>query len=230
MARILIVDDDESIRRLVRLNLADLYEVFDTGKPEEALALALEHKPDAILLDLRMPGYSGFELCKTFTSFSATQLIPVFVISGEGGAKTKEFCRDLGAAAYFEKPVNFDALRASLVEALQKRRLERRNEVRVGLRVPMKISGKDSNGNAFSLPTTSENVSKSGFLCACSAVLAWTQSSMCICWAPSRSTWARRVWCERSGQARNIRAMDSSSPRLLGVGCCSKFELRRTSW
>lgn len=172
MARILIVDDDESIRRLVRLNLADLYEIFDTGKPEEALALALEHKPDAILLDLRMPGYSGFELCKTFTSFSATQLIPVFVISGEGGAKTKEFCRDLGAAAYFEKPVNFDALRASLVEALQKRRLERRSEVRVGLRVPMKISGKDSNGNAFSLPTTSENVSKSGFLCACSAVLA----------------------------------------------------------
>ena len=98
MARILIVDDDEAIRRLVRLNLTDLYEIFDTGKPEEALALALEHKPDAILLDLRMPGYSGFELCKTLTSFSATQLIPVFVISGEGGAKTKDFCRDLGAA------------------------------------------------------------------------------------------------------------------------------------
>jgi CheY-like chemotaxis protein len=171
MARILIVDDDESIRRLVRLNLVDLYEIFDTGKPEEALALALEHRPDAILLDLRMPGYSGFELCKTFTSFSATQLIPVFVISGEGGAKTKEFCRDLGAAAYFEKPVNFDALRASLVEALQRRRLERRSEVRVGLRVPMKISGKDSKGSAFSLPTTSENMCKSGFLCACSAVL-----------------------------------------------------------
>ncbi len=172
MARVLIVDDDESIRRLVRLNLADLYEIFDTGKPEEALALALEHKPDAILLDLRMPGYSGFELCKTFTSFSATQLIPVFVISGEGGAKTKEFCRDLGAAAYFEKPVNFDALRASLAQALQKRRLERRGEVRVGLRVPLKISGRDSNGSAFGLPSTTENVSKNAFLCACSAVLA----------------------------------------------------------
>jgi CheY-like chemotaxis protein len=60
MARILIVDDDEAIRRLVRLNLTDLYEVFDTGQPEETLALALEHKPDAILLDLRMLGYSGY--------------------------------------------------------------------------------------------------------------------------------------------------------------------------
>ena len=67
MARILIVDDDEAIRRLVRLNLTDLYEVFDTGQPEEALAP--EHKPDAILLDLRMPGYSGFERRKTLTSF-----------------------------------------------------------------------------------------------------------------------------------------------------------------
>ena len=171
MARILIVDDDESIRRLVRLNLLDLYEIFDTGKPEEALALALEHKPDAILLDLRMPGYSGFELCKTFTTFSATQLIPVFVISGEGGAKTKEFCRDLGAAAYFEKPVNFDALRVSLAEALQSRRLERRSEVRVGLRVPLKLNGADCNRKAFALPTTTENVSKSGFLCACSVSL-----------------------------------------------------------
>jgi DNA-binding response OmpR family regulator len=172
MARILIVDDDQSIRRLVRINLLDMYEIFDTGKPEEALALALEHKPDVILLDLRMPGYSGFELCKTFTSFSSTQLIPVFIISGEGGAKTKDFCRDLGAAAYFEKPVDFVALRARLEEVLEGRRVERRSEVRVGLRVPLKLSGLTSDGNCFSLPTTTENISKSSFLCACSPVLA----------------------------------------------------------
>jgi CheY-like chemotaxis protein len=171
MPRILIVDDDESIRRLIRLNLVDLYEVYDTGKPEEALALALEHKPDAILLDLRMPGHSGFELSKTFTSFSATQLIPIFVNSGEGGAKTKDFCRDLGAAAYFEKPVNFEALRSTLAETLQGRRVERRRELRVGLRVPLKLCGQDANGIPFQLPTTALNVSKGGFLCACSALL-----------------------------------------------------------
>ena len=172
MPKILIVDDDPSIRRLLRLNLADLYEVFETGKPAEALALALEHKPDAVLLDLRMPGYSGFELCKTLTSFSATQLIPVFIISGEGGAKTKEFCRELGASAYFEKPVNFESLRASLAEALGTRRIERRKEARIGLRVPLKLGGKDENGNSFSLPTTTENVSRMGFICACASLLS----------------------------------------------------------
>jgi len=171
MSKILIVDDDEAIRRLVRINLVDLYEIFDTGKPEEALALALEHKPDAILLDLRMPGYSGFELCKTFTTFSATQLIPVFIISGEGGAKTNDFCRDLGATAYFEKPVDFDALRARLAEVLAGRRTERRGEVRVALRVPLRISGKPPDGPTFSIPTTTENVSKSAFFCACELVL-----------------------------------------------------------
>ncbi|MDP9339703.1 MAG: response regulator [Acidobacteriota bacterium] len=171
MSKILIVDDDEAIRRLVRLNLLDLYEIFDTGKPEEALGLALEKKPDAILLDLRMPGYSGFELCKTFTTFSATQLIPVFIISGEGGAKTKDFCRDLGATAYFEKPVDFDALRARLEETLKGRRTERRSEVRVGLRVPLKLSGEAKDGFSFSIPTTTENVSKGSFFCACAVVL-----------------------------------------------------------
>ena len=112
-----------------------------------------------------------FELCKTLTSFSATQLIPVFVISGEGGAKAKDFCRDLGAAAYFEKPVDFKALRDSLEQALHSRRQEGRKEVRVGLRVPLKLSGKDANGAEFSLPSTTDNVSKGGFLCACAVVL-----------------------------------------------------------
>ncbi|HXM95130.1 MAG TPA: response regulator [Candidatus Dormibacteraeota bacterium] len=172
MARILVVDDDEAMRRLLRLNLSEDHEVFDTGEPEQGLALALEHKPDAILLDLRMPGYSGFELCKTFTSFSSTQLIPVFIVSGEGGEKTKEFCRDLGATGYFEKPVDFAALKASLAESLKTRRKERRKEIRVRLRVPIKLSGQDATGKSFEIMTTSENVSKSGFFCACSAVLA----------------------------------------------------------
>src|SRR6266403_6407751 len=126
MNTILVVDDDEAIRRLIKLNLADDYRVFDTGEPEHALALALEVKPDAILLDLRMPRYSGFELCQTYASFSSTQLIPVIIVSGEAGARTKQLCRDLRAVDHFEKPVDFDALRSRLADLLQKRQRERR--------------------------------------------------------------------------------------------------------
>jgi CheY-like chemotaxis protein len=167
LAKLLVVDDEESMRRLMRLNLGDKYQIVDTGEPETALSLALEFKPDAILLDLRMPKYSGYELAQTFTTFSSTQLTPVLVISGEAGSTTKSFCRDLGVAAYFEKPVDFDALEETLSKLLTVGRKERRSEVRVKLRVPIRIAGQAADGSDFDVITMTENVSKSGFLCAC---------------------------------------------------------------
>lgn len=58
MHKILIVDDDKAMCDLLRACLSAGYEVFDTVDPEQALGLALEHKPDAILLDLIRPTQS----------------------------------------------------------------------------------------------------------------------------------------------------------------------------
>jgi PleD family two-component response regulator len=52
--RILVIDDDEAMRGMIRHRLQGEYEIVETGDPTEALALALEHKPDCILLDLSM--------------------------------------------------------------------------------------------------------------------------------------------------------------------------------
>jgi CheY-like chemotaxis protein len=172
MGKLLVVDDDEALRRLMRLELGDTYEIIDSGEPDQGLALALEHRPDAILLDLRMPKYSGYELLQTFTSFSRTQLIPVIIVSGEVGGQTKEQCKQLGAASYFEKPIDFEALRACLRQVAKTREHTPRAEVRVRLRVPLKLRGKDSQGNAFEEVAMTENVSMSGFLCGCTAELA----------------------------------------------------------
>jgi CheY-like chemotaxis protein len=172
MGKLLIVDDDEAVRRLMRLELSDTYEIIDTGEPEQGLALALENKPDAILIDLRMPKYSGYQLLETFTSFSRTQTTPVIVVSGEGGAQTKEDCKRLGAAAYFEKPIDFEALRSGLQQIVKSRRHPPRNEVRVQLRVALKLRGTDIQGNKFDDTATTDDVSISGFQCACAAELA----------------------------------------------------------
>ncbi len=172
MDKLLVVDDDEAIRRLIRLELCDAFEIIDSGEPQQGLALALEHKPDAILLDLRMPNYSGYELLQTFTAFSHTQKIPIIVVSGEAGAHTKEHCKQLGAFAYFEKPIDFDGLRECLSQLTKVRRFTPRSEVRVRLRVPLRLRHTDSNGIKVEQDTITENVSLSGFLCTCTVALA----------------------------------------------------------
>lgn len=169
MGKLLVVDDDAALRRLMRLELSDTYEVIDSGEPEQGLAIALESRPDAILLDLRMPKYSGYELLQTFTSFSHTQKIPVIVVSGEAGSQTKEHCKQLGAAGYFEKPIDFDALRVCLRQVAKQRQDPPRSEVRVRLRVPLKLRGANDQGAQIEEQATTENVSLSGFLCVCTA-------------------------------------------------------------
>ena len=171
MQKLLVIDDEEPMRRLLRINLSDSYEIIDTGDPELGLALAMQNKPAAILLDLRMPRFSGFELCRTFTGLTSTQLTPVFIVSGEAGSTTKSLCKELGATAYFEKPIDFDLLRARLAEVLKAKRPERRSEVRVRLPAPLKLSGIDLNGKPFEQRTQTENVSLNAFLCGCTAPL-----------------------------------------------------------
>jgi DNA-binding response OmpR family regulator len=171
MDKLLIVDDEEAMRRLLRINLADRYEIIDTGNAAQGLALAMQCKPNAILLDLRMPDYSGFELCRTFKVMTSTQLIPVIIVSGEAGATTKSFCKELGASAYFVKPVDFDALRTTLATILHNAQHERRREVRVHLRVTIILRGVDAGEKLFEETSVTENVSKSGFYCGCTARL-----------------------------------------------------------
>jgi response regulator RpfG family c-di-GMP phosphodiesterase len=163
--KVLIVDDDEAMRTLVKMRLSDVYEVIDTGNPEQALGLALQHKPDVILLDLMMPNCSGFELCQSLHTLSYTSRTPIFVVSGESAAKYHDYVSGLGASGFFEKPINFPALKSRLAEELQAKRPERRKHVRVRMKVVLKLKGADGQGRSFEQLTTTENVSADGFLC-----------------------------------------------------------------
>jgi CheY-like chemotaxis protein len=171
MPTILIVDDEEAMRGLLRARLSDIYKIVETGDPEQALGLALEHKPDVILMDLMMPKCSGFELCQSLHSLSYTSLIPIFMITGESGTKYREHCKSLGAKGYFEKPVDFAALRTTLAAEIKGKQPERRTHVRVRMRLILMLKGTDSNGKAFEASVTTENVSACGFLCNCTASL-----------------------------------------------------------
>lgn len=171
MPRLLIVDDDDAVRKVLRFRLKNSYEIIDTGSPEEALALALQQKPDAILLDLMMPRYSGFEVCQALSSMSFTQMIPIFIVSGESAQQYRDFCKNLGAKGYFQKPVDFEDLEGRLASVIGSKLLDRRSEARVKLRVILKLRGTDARGEPISVLTSTENVSAHGFLCGCDAAL-----------------------------------------------------------
>jgi DNA-binding response OmpR family regulator len=165
MPKILIVDDDDALRNLMKMRLAGAYEVIDTGDPVQALGLALQHRPDAILLDLMMPNTSGFELCQSLHTLSYTSRTPIFIVSGESAAKYREYVTSLGARGFFEKPVNFPDLKKRLSDEIQAQHPERRADVRVRMRIILKLKGQDAGGRSFEQLTTTENVSAGGLLC-----------------------------------------------------------------
>jgi DNA-binding response OmpR family regulator len=165
MQAILVVDDDAAMRGMIKMRLADTYEIIDTGDPVQALGLALQHKPRAILLDLMMPECSGFELCQSLHNLSYTARIPIFVVTGESAAKYRDYMNNLGATDFFEKPIDFPKLRARLAAELPTRPLERRAHVRVRMKLILKLKGEDACQRSFEQLTTTENVSAGGFLC-----------------------------------------------------------------
>lgn len=172
MSKILIVDDEEAMRGLLRARLEDSYEIVDTGDPERVLGLAMEHKPDAVLLDLMMPTLSGYDLCQSLHSLSYTSRIKIFIITGKEGGAAQGYCKNLGATGFFHKPVDFNELKRGLAEALGTQRSERRGHTRVRMKVSLKLRGIDASGKSFEEITVTENVSAHGFLCKCAASLA----------------------------------------------------------
>jgi two-component system NtrC family response regulator len=115
--RILIVDDEESMRLLLaRILTTGLgVEITLAGTCEEALRLAGNYAYDAILLDLRMPGIGGYEVLREIRRASPNSATPVIVVSVLSDTETKDRCAKAGASAYLVKPVE----RATLVETVK---------------------------------------------------------------------------------------------------------------
>jgi CheY-like chemotaxis protein len=167
MRRLLIVDDDEGIRKVFRTRLQDSYEIIDTGDPEKAFLMALLNRPDVILMDLSMPGLSGFELCRMLSTLPITQQIPIFVVSGQD-TRNKAFCQSLGASRYFEKPIDFARLKSALALALPANGSKQRTE-EVAYKAILKLKGRSEAGDYFEVRATTQSVSPGGFLCGCHA-------------------------------------------------------------
>lgn len=109
-AKILVVDDDPAIRRLVDLRLQlDDFEVITAGDPEEALRLAEESQPDAIVLDVMMPVMDGFEVCRRIRARPGRQPV-IVMLTARAGTEFMVAGLAAGADDYVVKPPNLDEL------------------------------------------------------------------------------------------------------------------------
>ncbi len=116
--RVLVVDDDETIRRTLRINLrARGYEVEVVGSGRDALTTLDDAPPDLVILDLGLPDVDGIEVLRRLRR---TSRVPVVVLSARHQSDDKVEALDEGADDYVTKPFGMDELMARVRSALRR--------------------------------------------------------------------------------------------------------------
>lgn len=122
-ARVLVIDDEESIRRALKSILSlRKYEVSLAGTGAEGISLAIETNPELVILDLTLPDMDGMEVCRELRTWMSS---PILILSVRGNESDKIRALDLGADDYLTKPFSAGELLARM------RALLRRSESRV---------------------------------------------------------------------------------------------------
>jgi len=116
--RILVVDDDPQIRRVMKATLVGHgYEVLEARTGEEALEIAPAEMANLVLLDMNMPGMGGLETCRTLRQASD---VPVIILSVRNTEKDKVAALDAGADDYVTKPFGIEELLARIRATLRR--------------------------------------------------------------------------------------------------------------
>jgi two-component system KDP operon response regulator KdpE len=115
--RILVVDDERSIRRFLKASLGGQYAVFEATTGEEALLAVAADRPDIIILDLGLPDMDGVEVTRRLREWSQT---PIIVVSVREQEKDKIAALDAGADDFLTKPFGIGELMARLRAALRR--------------------------------------------------------------------------------------------------------------
>ncbi len=109
--KILIADDEASVRALVKRLLSKNYAILEADNGEEAVKVAVNQKPDLILMDILMPKMDGLTACYAIKRNQATKEIPVVMLTAVDYELNRKLSQDvMGAQGYVTKPFNSQAL------------------------------------------------------------------------------------------------------------------------
>lgn len=129
MRTILVVEDYDDVRQMLKVLLeSEEFRVLEAASGTEALAVLKEERPDAILMDLALPGFDGLEAIRRIRAVDAFQNTPIVVLTAYTGPSTYETAIRAGSDYFMAKPIDFDELAALLDEILfdRKKRIDTR--------------------------------------------------------------------------------------------------------
>lgn len=122
MYKILIIDDEEDIRDILFYNLQkEGYQVFQAATGREGIAVAVDQKPDLVLLDVMMPEMDGIEVCQTLRENPKTKDVRICFLTARNEDYSQIAGLDAGADDYVAKPVKPKVL-ASRIKAILRRK------------------------------------------------------------------------------------------------------------
>lgn len=121
MAKIVIAEDEPDIRELIAFTLRFAgHEVITGANGQEGYELAKQHKPDLVMLDVRMPRMTGYEACQSIKATPEIAHIPVVFLSAKGQESEIEQGLSVGAEEYLLKPFAPDQLTEQVRQVLAK--------------------------------------------------------------------------------------------------------------
>ena len=119
MKKVLIVDDQDTIRKMLRLTLTGRYELFEAAEASEAWEIVRRIRPQAIILDIMMPGeMDGYQFCEKLKADRELRRTHVVMVTARGQEADRLKGMAAGADAYFVKPFSPLALARHLEDAL----------------------------------------------------------------------------------------------------------------
>ncbi len=127
MEKILIADDEQLMRQLVADFLQpEGYEILEAADGKEALKLYHEQHPDLVLLDVMMPGYDGWTVCREIRRESS---VPIMMLTAKGEEIDQLFAYDLGVDEYITKPFSPKILVAKIKALLRRTQKEETEQI-----------------------------------------------------------------------------------------------------
>ncbi|SFQ97635.1 response regulator transcription factor [Poseidonocella sedimentorum] len=120
--RVLLIEDEPNIIEAITYILSrDGWDVLSHSNGEDAVEAVAAHAPDIVILDVMLPGRSGYDILGDLRRGEATAELPIMMLTARGQARDREIADELGATRFMSKPFSnaavLDAIRDMAIEA-----------------------------------------------------------------------------------------------------------------